>query len=76
VDFIINDKIPVEVKSNMSRAITGKSLLSFIEKYYPKDAFIFNRDILQEIKISKTNIYFLYHFLPIANYFCSNGQSL
>lgn len=76
VDFIINDKIPVEVKSNMSRAITGKSLLSFIKKYCPKDAFIFNKDILQEIKISKTNIYFLYHFLPIANYFCSNGQSL
>lgn len=65
VDFIINDKTPLEVKSNISRPIGGRSLLSFIEKYRPRKAFVFNKDILQKIRVGKTDIHFLYHFLPI-----------
>ena len=62
VDFIINDKIPVEVKSNLNRLTIGKPLLSFIEKYKPEEAFIFNRNIVEKIKVNNTKVRFLYHF--------------
>ena len=65
VDFIINGKIAVEVKSTLSKPVIGKSLLSFIEKYHPKDAFIFNEYIFDIIKMSDTDIHFLYHFSQI-----------
>jgi predicted AAA+ superfamily ATPase len=33
VDFIVNDKVPLEVKSVLPKPAIGKSLFSFIEKY-------------------------------------------
>lgn len=62
VDFIVNDKYPVEVKSQLPRATIGKSLYSFIEKYHPDTAFIFNENILKVDKVHKTEVKFMYHF--------------
>lgn len=62
VDFVVEDKVPVEVKSLLSKPITGRSLFSFIEKYRPEEAYVFNRSLLKSIKVNKTLVHFLYHF--------------
>jgi len=62
VDFIVEDKVPVEVKSLLSKPATGRSLLSFIEKYQPERAYVFNRNLLKTINVNKTLVHFLYHF--------------
>ena len=62
VDFIVDEKIPVEVKSTLSRPLPGKSLYSYIEKYEPSEAVVFNDDIYTQIKIGKTPVRFIYHF--------------
>ena len=62
VDFIVEDRLPVEVKSVLSKPITGRSLSSFIEKYHPETAYVFNRNLLKSIKVNKTIVHFLYHF--------------
>jgi predicted AAA+ superfamily ATPase len=62
VDFIINDKIPVEVKSFLPKPVVGKSLFSFIEKYHPEKAFIFNEKIFDSLLADNTLIQFLYLF--------------
>jgi len=62
VDFIVNDKIPVEVKSALLKPVIGKSLFSFIQKYHPRDTFIFNENILKEMRVKDTTVHFLYHF--------------
>lgn len=65
VDFIINDKIPVEVKSAPGKMAISKSLRSFIGKYHPAEAYIFNKNLFETIKINDTNIRFLYHFSTV-----------
>jgi len=65
VDFILNEKIPVEVKSKLSRPLIEKSLLSFIEKYHPQSAYVFNEDIFDKLKVKKSIVHFLYHFSKI-----------
>lgn len=62
VDFIVNDRTPVEVKSVLSRATIGKALLSFIEKYQPDTAFVLNENILETKMVAKTRIEFAYLF--------------
>jgi len=62
VDFIVNDKVPVEVKSLLSKPVIGKSLFSFIEKYHPEKAFVFNEKIFDSLVADKTLIQFLYLF--------------
>ncbi len=52
----------------MPKAKTGKSLKSFIEKYSPRQAFIFNSDRLDKIKLNNTEIHFLYHFVAAFPY--------
>lgn len=65
VDFIVNDTVPVEVKSALSRATAGKSLFSFIEKYGPDAAYILNEYLYQNLKAGKTDIRFAYLFSEI-----------
>ncbi|MBI5409553.1 MAG: ATP-binding protein, partial [Nitrospirae bacterium] len=62
VDFVVNDKIPVEVKTVLSRLTIGRSLHSFIEKYHPENAYIFNKGIFEKTRVNKTVVKFLYHF--------------
>lgn len=66
VDFIVNDKIPLEIKSRIPRPLIEKSLLSYIEKYHPKNAYIFNENIFDEKRIKGSIIRFVYHFSQIG----------
>jgi len=66
VDFIIEDRTPVEVKSASGKAVIGKSLRSFIGKYHPAEAYIFNKNLFDVIKINNTNIRYRYHFSSIT----------
>ncbi len=45
MDFIVNEKIPVEVKSSPTKTAVGKSLHSYIEKYNPDNAYIFTKKL-------------------------------
>lgn len=65
VDFILNDKIPVEVKSTSGKTTIGKSLHSYIGKYHPETAYIFTGKMDKSIKIGNTDVNFLYHFAKI-----------
>lgn len=63
VDFVINrgrEVVPVEVKYiNLKSPAPGKSLLSFIEKYRPKEAWVVNLSLDTEIKIKTTAVKFI-----------------
>ena len=56
VDFIINEKTPVE--SKITPKIT-RSFRSFIETYKPKTAFLINMGLFEERKIGNTKIFIL-----------------
>jgi len=62
VDFIVDGRDPVEVKSAISRPVAGKSLRSYIDKYAPKNAYVFNADLSDMLTIGHTAVHFLYHF--------------
>lgn len=66
VDFIVNEKVPMEVKSRIPRPLIEKSLLSYIEKYHPKNAYIFNESIFDKKRIKSSIIHFIYHFSQIS----------
>jgi len=65
VDFIVNEKIPVEVKSSPTKTAVGKSLHSYIEKYNPDNAYIFTKKTEESFMIGKTAVHFLHHFSKI-----------
>jgi predicted AAA+ superfamily ATPase len=67
VDFIVDDRDPVVVKSGLSRPVAGKALRSFIEKYAPGKAFVFNDDLFDTMKINRTIVRYLYHFAGLSN---------
>lgn len=54
VDFIINEKIPVE--SKITPKIT-RSFRSFIDSYKPKTAFLINMKSFEEQKINNTKVF-------------------
>ncbi len=62
VDFIINDSLPVEVKSRMSKPYFSKSFRSYIEKYSPEKGIIFNSTVQDSIKFKSCDIFFYLHF--------------
>ena len=59
VDFIINDKFPIEVKSLLNKPKIYKSLKAFINKYSPPSAIVFNKNLQDKISINNTAVYFL-----------------
>ncbi len=62
VDIIIDkitEVIPVEVKSKIKNTNLTKSLISFIEKYNPKIAFVVSDDFEGERMFIKTKVVFL-----------------
>ncbi len=65
VDFIIDDLYPVEVKSALLRPVVGKSLRSYIDRYAPRRAFVFNDNLFETAKIGKTSLRYLYHFAEL-----------
>ena len=63
VDFIIDDRTPAEVKSSPGKPAVGKSLRSFIDKYRPAEAYVFNKGVFETIQINGADIRFLHHFI-------------
>lgn len=62
VDFVVDDRIPLEVKSSLSRPIVGKSLHSFIAKYQPDHAFILSEAFFEHLRIQKSMVHWRYLF--------------
>ncbi len=62
VDFVVDDRIPLEVKSDLSKSIIGKSLHSFIAKYQPDKAFILNESLFEDFRIRKSMVQWRYFF--------------
>ena len=63
IDFIINDKLPVEVKSKLSKPSVSKSFRSFIQKYNPDKGIILNSNMAGSLLIDKCNVLFLRHYM-------------
>jgi predicted AAA+ superfamily ATPase len=63
VDFIVDDSIPVEIKSNLSSMKISKSYHYFLENYKPQKGYILNFNQLGEKKFNGTEVEFLPHFL-------------
>ena len=62
VDFVVDDRLPLEVKSGLSRPIIGKSLHSFIAKYQPENAFILNETLFDDFRVGKCTVRWRYLF--------------
>ena len=62
VDFIINDTLPIEIKSRLSKPYPSKSFRNYLEKYNPAKGIIFNTTIQDSIKIKNSDILFSLHF--------------
>jgi hypothetical protein len=52
----------VEIKSSLARPVAGKSLRSYIDKYAPPEAFVFNDGLFETTRIEKTAVHFRYQF--------------
>ncbi len=63
VDFIIDDSIPVEIKSNLNSMKISKSYHYFLENYKPKKGYVFNFNQTGTKKFNQTEINFLPHFM-------------
>ncbi len=63
VDFIIDDKIPVEIKSNLTSMKISKSYRYFLENYKPSKGYILNFNQLGEKEINGVKVDFLPHFM-------------
>lgn len=62
VDFIIEDKIPIEIKSNLSGLKVSKSYRYFLENYPSNIGYILNFNKIGNISINNSTIKFLPHF--------------
>lgn len=62
VDFVVDDRLPLEVKSGLSRPIIGKSLHSFISKYRPEKAFVLNESLFNDLRVDKCTVQWRYLF--------------
>ena len=63
IDFIIDDKLPVEVKSKLSKPSVSKSFRSFIQKYNPGKGIILNSNIAGSLLIDGCDVLFLRHYM-------------
>ena len=63
VDFVVDDALPVEIKSNLSTMKISKSLHAFLSSYKPDKGYILNRNQIGTQHYGKTTVYFLPHFL-------------
>ena len=63
VDFIIDEKSPVEVKSNLSTMKISKSYYYFLENYNVKKGYVLNFNQFGEKEFNNVKIEFMPHFL-------------
>ncbi|CAA6822240.1 MAG: ATPase [uncultured Sulfurovum sp.] len=66
VDFIVDDAIPVEIKSNLTSIKISKSYHYFLANYKPKQGYVLNFNQIGSQEFNKTNITFLPHFLALG----------
>jgi len=66
VDFIINDTIPIEIKSHLSSMKISKSYHYFLENYKPKVGYILNFSQTGIKKFNQTEVRFLPHFAAVS----------
>jgi predicted AAA+ superfamily ATPase len=62
VDFVVDDRMPLEVKSGLSKPTIGKSLHSFIAKYQPDRAFILNESLFEDLRVGQCSVQWRYLF--------------
>jgi hypothetical protein len=71
VDFVINKGnkvIPIETKySDIKTPNIEKSLISFIEKYHPEEAWVVNLSLRAEKMVGKTTVKFLPYYDLLRN---------
>ncbi|MBI3399373.1 MAG: ATP-binding protein [Deltaproteobacteria bacterium] len=74
VDFIIDSgkrQIPIEVKyQRFKKPDISRSLISFIKRHRPRDAFVINLSMDGIHRMDKTTI----HFLPFSKFIYSNHE--
>ena len=63
VDFVLNGKIPVEVKSHLGSMRITRSYHHFLDHYRPPMGFVLNYDQIGSKKIAETTVRFLPHFM-------------
>ncbi|MEA3492280.1 MAG: ATP-binding protein [Campylobacterota bacterium] len=63
VDFIIDDTIPVEIKSNLTSIKISKSYYYFLENYKPAKGYVLNFNQIGKKEFRDVEISFLPHFL-------------
>ncbi|MBU1668173.1 ATP-binding protein [bacterium] len=63
VDFIIDDSIPIEIKSNLSSMKISKSYYYFLENYKPKVGYVLNFNQMGKKDFGDIEMRFLPHFL-------------
>ncbi len=63
VDFVLNEKIPVEVKSHLGSLKTTRSFHHFLDHYRLPIGFILNYDQIGVREIGETTVRFLPHFM-------------
>jgi len=66
VDFILEinaEKVPLEIKSNLKKAVLTKSLNAFMEDYKSKYAIVLSKEFDKPIKKNANKIYFLPHWI-------------
>lgn len=59
IDFVIEDKIPIEVKSLLKDKKLEKGYYSFIDKYHPQIGYILSKDFEEKHKVKSCEILFL-----------------
>ncbi len=63
VDFIVDDTIPLEIKSNLSAMKISKSYYYFLENYKPKKGYVLNFNQIGKKVFNGVEILFLPHFM-------------
>ncbi len=63
VDFIIDDVMPIEVKSNLSAIKISKSYHYFLENYKPKEGYVLSFNQLGKKVFNETTLNFIPHFM-------------
>jgi len=63
VDFIVDDTIPIEIKSNLTSMKVSKSFHYFLEHYRPERGYILNFNQIGTKEHNGTEINFLPHFM-------------
>jgi predicted AAA+ superfamily ATPase len=66
VDFVVNQGnsiLPIEVKySSLQKPKLTRSFRSFLEKYSPKEAWVVNLDLEEELEVKETKVKFIPYY--------------